>query len=392
MLHVQMAHRDVAAHSKNQQTETANIKDVQGRHAIVWPDCRDNQPHWHEPYCEPDQLAICTRFAGQAQCAAAEAQPDCDYHRTKQWTASVKAKLLEQQAQEDRNAGSCVCQRLPGFARRGTKVWWWKSTAHERQNETADADREAEKYALLDQQPLVGSTAFASAAAIRAAPVNPCSAAIGRSTNAAGGRRPASPARNRRSANWMSSTNSAACAISAKIHESITAAPAVTIKAVANAAISIRPTIGDCVRRGRAVRRNPIANAIMNACICTRPWKAVACPPNYRKYDLVRKETISSHAINANWSSIAIDCRISLRKLTSLPIVLPVCCQRRVAETFPNAKHTAIAAPGRSLLRNMHELERLRAKRAGQHVPVPEVVDVDVRITEPAGPISRRPA
>lgn len=43
------------------------------------------------------------------------------------------------------------------------------------------------------------------------------------------------------------------------------------------------------------------------------------------------------------------------------------------------------AALGRSLLRNMHELERLQAKRAGQHVPVPAVVDVDLSVQEPAG-------
>ncbi len=39
----------------------------------------------------------------------------------------------------------------------------------------------------------------------------------------------------------------------------------------------------------------------------------------------------------------------------------------------------------RSLLRNMHELERLQARRAGQHVPVPAVVDVDVNVPAPAG-------
>lgn len=32
----------------------------------------------------------------------------------------------------------------------------------------------------------------------------------------------------------------------------------------------------------------------------------------------------------------------------------------------------------------MHELERLQAKRAGQPVPVPEVVDVDINAPEPA--------
>jgi hypothetical protein len=39
----------------------------------------------------------------------------------------------------------------------------------------------------------------------------------------------------------------------------------------------------------------------------------------------------------------------------------------------------------RSMLRSMHELERLQARRAGHHLPVPAVVDVDVSIAEPAG-------
>jgi hypothetical protein len=42
-------------------------------------------------------------------------------------------------------------------------------------------------------------------------------------------------------------------------------------------------------------------------------------------------------------------------------------------------------ALSRSLLRVLHELERLQAKRAGQHVPVPAIVDVDVSAPEPAG-------
>jgi hypothetical protein len=43
------------------------------------------------------------------------------------------------------------------------------------------------------------------------------------------------------------------------------------------------------------------------------------------------------------------------------------------------------AALTRSLLRGMHELERLQAKRAGQHVPVPAIVDVDVSVPQPDG-------
>ena len=61
----------------------------------------------------------------------------------------------------------------------------------------------------------------------------------------------------------------------------------------------------------------------------------------------------------------------------------------RVLETSPEPflnvwRHEA--ALGRSLLRNMHELERLQAKRAGEHVPVPALVDVDVSLSESSRP------
>lgn len=42
-------------------------------------------------------------------------------------------------------------------------------------------------------------------------------------------------------------------------------------------------------------------------------------------------------------------------------------------------------ALSRSMLRMWHELERLRARRAGDHVTVPEVVEVDVSLPEPPG-------
>jgi len=61
----------------------------------------------------------------------------------------------------------------------------------------------------------------------------------------------------------------------------------------------------------------------------------------------------------------------------------------RVLESSPEPlknlwRHESALA--RSLLRNLHELERLQAKRAGQHVPVPEVVDVDVNLSESSRP------
>ena len=45
-------------------------------------------------------------------------------------------------------------------------------------------------------------------------------------------------------------------------------------------------------------------------------------------------------------------------------------------------------ALSRSMLRTLHELERLQARRAGEHVPVPVAVDVDVSLSEPSRPSS----
>lgn len=60
----------------------------------------------------------------------------------------------------------------------------------------------------------------------------------------------------------------------------------------------------------------------------------------------------------------------------------------RVLETSPGPlsnlwRHEV--ALSRSMLRMLHELERLQAKRAGEHVPAPAIVDVDVSLPEPAG-------
>ena len=44
----------------------------------------------------------------------------------------------------------------------------------------------------------------------------------------------------------------------------------------------------------------------------------------------------------------------------------------------------------RSMLRTLHELQRLQAKRAREHVPAPEVVDLDVSFSEPPGTDIRR--
>jgi len=59
----------------------------------------------------------------------------------------------------------------------------------------------------------------------------------------------------------------------------------------------------------------------------------------------------------------------------------------RVLETSPELlfnlwRHES--ALTRSFRRYLHELERLKAKRAGLHVPVPKVVDVDVNVAEPS--------
>ena len=40
------------------------------------------------------------------------------------------------------------------------------------------------------------------------------------------------------------------------------------------------------------------------------------------------------------------------------------------------------------MVRAMHELERLQANRAGEHVPAPVVVDVDVSLTKSSRPSS----
>jgi hypothetical protein len=60
-----------------------------------------------------------------------------------------------------------------------------------------------------------------------------------------------------------------------------------------------------------------------------------------------------------------------------------------VLKTFPEPflnlwRHEA--ALSRSLLRNLHELERLQAKRAGELVPLPVAMDVDVSLTESSRP------
>ena len=58
----------------------------------------------------------------------------------------------------------------------------------------------------------------------------------------------------------------------------------------------------------------------------------------------------------------------------------------RVLEMFPeqfaNLSRYEISL-SRSMLRMLHELERLQARRAGEHVPAPTVVDVDVMLGEP---------
>jgi hypothetical protein len=46
-------------------------------------------------------------------------------------------------------------------------------------------------------------------------------------------------------------------------------------------------------------------------------------------------------------------------------------------------------ALSRSLQRTLHELERLQANRAGQHVPVPAIVDVDVSLPDLSFDIGR---
>jgi hypothetical protein len=49
---------------------------------------------------------------------------------------------------------------------------------------------------------------------------------------------------------------------------------------------------------------------------------------------------------------------------------------------FANLSRYEVAL-SRSLLRNLHELQRLQAVRAGERVPAPAVVDVDIKADEP---------
>ncbi len=61
----------------------------------------------------------------------------------------------------------------------------------------------------------------------------------------------------------------------------------------------------------------------------------------------------------------------------------------RVLEKFPEIFKNLEryeAALSRSMLRMLHELERLQAKRLGELVPVPAVVDVDVNLSESSRP------
>jgi len=52
------------------------------------------------------------------------------------------------------------------------------------------------------------------------------------------------------------------------------------------------------------------------------------------------------------------------------------------AEPFKNLERHE-AALSRSMQRTLHDLERLQARRAGEHVPAPAVVDVNVDLGEP---------
>ncbi len=61
----------------------------------------------------------------------------------------------------------------------------------------------------------------------------------------------------------------------------------------------------------------------------------------------------------------------------------------RVSEMFPdefsNLSRYEVAL-FRSMVRAMHELERLQARRAGEHVPAPAVLDVNVHLPEDSRP------
>jgi hypothetical protein len=67
----------------------------------------------------------------------------------------------------------------------------------------------------------------------------------------------------------------------------------------------------------------------------------------------------------------------SARNQLNVPFFKTTHVLETAPEPFKNLwRHEA--ALSRSMFRTLHELERLRAKRAGEHVSVPAVVDVDV--------------
>ena len=55
---------------------------------------------------------------------------------------------------------------------------------------------------------------------------------------------------------------------------------------------------------------------------------------------------------------------------------------KRTSQSQASKAGFGLAALSRSMLRTLHELQRLQAARTGKHVPAPAVVDVDVSLPE----------
>src|SRR5579885_1421670 len=145
-------------------------------------------------------------LAWSARDAAAKLESDRDRRRANQRTCPFKPGLLGDQAGEDDQSGRRVSNRLPSFARRRSQIRRRRHPAHQREHKASDPKHEAQEHALLHGKPPESFRPSRRPRKLRAAtsiaPITPCSAAIGTSTKAAGGLRPAALPINRRTANW----------------------------------------------------------------------------------------------------------------------------------------------------------------------------------------------
>jgi len=138
------------------------------------------------------------------------------------------------------------------------------------------------------------------------------------------------------------------------------------------------------------LRRVPIFEAMLYKRGCAE-WLVGEAAESVKQYESTEAETLL--ALLAKNDAIVSDRQAhedAKRRLAGARAQLddPSFNVTRVLETSPEPflnlwRHET--ALSRSLQRILHELERLQAKRAGKHVPVPVIVDVDVSVPESAG-------